>query len=93
MDGCDGQHPSYNRGYNPRHFNHLKNSHNYTSKNPKNKSAAPQYLLNNNQHLNCNYLTKETYFNRASIQNKKVMNLIGENVEAEVALEAKDLFA
>ena len=62
-DKIHDQHPSYKRGYNPRHFNHLKSSHAYTSENALNTAVAPQYLLNNNQHLNPNFLTKQSFFN------------------------------
>jgi len=36
MVDCKGAHPAYVQGYNPRHFNYLKNSGFYTNKNPLN---------------------------------------------------------
>ena len=37
-------HPSYNTGYNPRHYNYMKNSGNYTNANPRNLSPEPNLM-------------------------------------------------
>jgi hypothetical protein len=75
-DGCDNAHPSYKQGYNPRHFNFLKGSGPMTNHNPNNEAIAPNILLNTNQHLNVNYLTKNNFFNAKSVKNKKVVSII-----------------
>lgn len=44
MIECKGAHPAYVQGYNPRHFNYLKNSGHYTNKNPLNFNESPNLL-------------------------------------------------
>lgn len=47
---CSGGHPSYATGYNPRHFNYLKNSGTYTNSNALNISEEPNLMQITREH-------------------------------------------
>lgn len=46
---CAGAHPSYATGYNPRHYNYLKNSGKYTNHNKLNTAKQPNLMLETNE--------------------------------------------
>ena len=46
---CAGGHPSYVSGYNPRHFNYLRSSGNYTNFNALNMCNQPSLMAETNE--------------------------------------------
>lgn len=46
---CAGAHPSYETGYNPRHYNYLKNSSHMTNRNALNDYEQPNLMELTNQ--------------------------------------------